>query len=392
MSDRLTLDYGVRFYYLTPQWDTTLQASNFLPEEFNKSAAVRLFQPSVVDGVRVGYDAITGPGGELGVHRPRRAQHRRPVPGDVPGRPGHRRDAHRRQQVQGVASRSGSPTTSPGKQTLVARGGFGVFYDRPQGNQVFDLITNPPGLQSSTLQWGLVKDVASATRLQRAGRSATRTCSTGSRRSSTSGTSACSGRCRRSSSSTCRMSGRSRGICSSSGRSTRCRTARPTCRRARTRPAARPARVAPRLSTTPGANALPTDLLRSPIRAIRRRPHVGVLGLLELQGPADHHQPPVHKGLMFSANYTRSSAKGIAGGDWDGARIDGKDREANYGPLGQDRPHIFVVNFVYQTPKFKDRRAGLPHERLAVLGRLPLGVAARRTASATRSPASAPST
>ena len=32
---RLTLDYGVRFYYLTPQWDTTLQASNFLPDEFN---------------------------------------------------------------------------------------------------------------------------------------------------------------------------------------------------------------------------------------------------------------------------------------------------------------------------------------------------------------------
>src|SRR4029079_2315645 len=29
---RLTLDYGVRFYYMTPQWDTTLQASNFFPD------------------------------------------------------------------------------------------------------------------------------------------------------------------------------------------------------------------------------------------------------------------------------------------------------------------------------------------------------------------------
>ena len=35
---RLTLDYGVRFYYLTPQWDTTLQASNFLPDQFNAGA------------------------------------------------------------------------------------------------------------------------------------------------------------------------------------------------------------------------------------------------------------------------------------------------------------------------------------------------------------------
>ena len=35
---KLTLDYGVRFYYWTPQWDTTLQASNFLPDKFDASA------------------------------------------------------------------------------------------------------------------------------------------------------------------------------------------------------------------------------------------------------------------------------------------------------------------------------------------------------------------
>ena len=45
VSRRLTLDYGVRFYYLTPQWDTTLQASNFLPDRFDPSQAARLFTP-----------------------------------------------------------------------------------------------------------------------------------------------------------------------------------------------------------------------------------------------------------------------------------------------------------------------------------------------------------
>ena len=44
-TSRLTLDYGVRFYYMTPQWDTTLQASNFLPDQFNPSAAAKLFRP-----------------------------------------------------------------------------------------------------------------------------------------------------------------------------------------------------------------------------------------------------------------------------------------------------------------------------------------------------------
>ena len=40
-TSRFTLDYGVRFYYLTPQWDTTLQASNFLPDQFNPSQAAQ---------------------------------------------------------------------------------------------------------------------------------------------------------------------------------------------------------------------------------------------------------------------------------------------------------------------------------------------------------------
>src|SRR4030095_12560320 len=49
-TNRITLDYGVRFYYWTPQWDTTLQASNFLPDQFNKSAAAQLYTPVRVSG------------------------------------------------------------------------------------------------------------------------------------------------------------------------------------------------------------------------------------------------------------------------------------------------------------------------------------------------------
>ncbi len=45
VSSRLTFDYGVRFYYLTPQWDTTLQASNFLPDRFDPAEAASLYVP-----------------------------------------------------------------------------------------------------------------------------------------------------------------------------------------------------------------------------------------------------------------------------------------------------------------------------------------------------------
>jgi len=49
-TDRFTLDYGVRFYVLTPQWDTTLQASNFLPDQFDFKNAAKLYTPVCVGG------------------------------------------------------------------------------------------------------------------------------------------------------------------------------------------------------------------------------------------------------------------------------------------------------------------------------------------------------
>jgi hypothetical protein len=351
-NDRLTLDYGVRFYYLTPQWDTSLQASNFLPDSFVKSAAVRLFQPSVVNGVRVGYDAITG-------QVVNSAFIGRVVPGSgdrfqgtFQGGKGIDETLTDGNKFK-VSPRAGFAYDISGEQKLIVRGAFGIFYDRPQGNQVFDLITNPPGLQSTTLQWGLAKDISptgalyspvglnpnvfewktpvvyqwnvgvqyqlpanfvldvsyvgseSRDLLQQRQINALPygTAYLPSSQDPTRGQT-CTG-------------------CSAS-------------------------------SSIPGGNALPTDLLRS------NYPGYAAVRMWEFSAYANYKALQTTltrrftKGLMFNVNYTRSSAKGIAGGDWDGARIDGKDREANYGPLGQDRPHNFVTSFVYQLPKFSE--------------------------------------
>src|SRR5262245_15710783 len=48
---RLTLDYGMRFYWIQPQFDSSLQTATFLPERFDASKAVRLFRPANVGGV-----------------------------------------------------------------------------------------------------------------------------------------------------------------------------------------------------------------------------------------------------------------------------------------------------------------------------------------------------
>jgi len=342
-TDRLTLDYGVRFYYLTPQWDASEKASNFYAKDFNKSAAVRLFQPAVVNGVRVGYDAPTGQtvlSNFIG----------RIVPGSGDrfqgtAQGGTLTDGNKFR----ISPRLGVAYDITGKQDFVARGGFGIFYDRPQGNQVFDLITNPPGMQVSALQWGLVKDVAGATGfsapvglnpnvyewetpmvyqwnigiqkklpynfyidISHVG-SETRNVlqkrqlnalpyGTAYQASSIDPTrgQACSG-------------------CSG-------------------------------LSSLPGGNAKPTDLLR---------PYAGYtnINLWEFSAYQNYRalQASINRrfsrGMMFGVSWVWSSAKGIAGGDWDGARIDGKDKEANYGPLGYDRTHVVTASMVYQVPK-----------------------------------------
>ncbi len=108
-TSRLTLDYGVRFYYLTPQWDTTLQASNFLPDQFDAANKAQLYVPGCVGAspcsgaARVGRRPQDRPDRGRALHR---APHPRlePVQRLLPGRPGHQRSVAGRERVQDLAS------------------------------------------------------------------------------------------------------------------------------------------------------------------------------------------------------------------------------------------------------------------------------------------------
>ena len=172
---RFTLDYGIRFYWIQPQYDEDLQTSNFLPERYNASNASLLYRPvclnnaascsgtsrravdprvqqtsgfiatssNTIDGAYVGrlvpgVGAITngvvqaGAGIEPGLYR--------------------NRGVH-------FAPRFGFAYDLSGDQSLVIRGGGGMFYDRPQGNTVFDLVRNPPVTLEPTLFYGRMQDV-----------------------------------------------------------------------------------------------------------------------------------------------------------------------------------------------------------------------------------------
>src|SRR6185295_18343977 len=172
---RVTLDYGVRFYALTPQWDTTLQASNFLPDQFNSSTAAQLYTPVCVGGapgagcVRRGIDPKLIATSTV----PTLAN---TVEERFIGRltPGSNRFNGSFQAGNGIddqlqsgnafraSPRIGAVYDLTGKGETIIRGGFGIFYDRPQGNMVFDMIANAPGVLNSSLQWGRLQSLSSA--------------------------------------------------------------------------------------------------------------------------------------------------------------------------------------------------------------------------------------
>ncbi len=174
-TDRFTLDYGVRFYYLTPQWDTTLQASNFLPDQFDFKNAAKLYTPVCVGGapgagcVRRGMDPTLIAANTI----PTMAN---TVEERFIGRltPGSNRFNGSFQAGKGiddqlqdgnafrVSPRIGAVYDLTGKGETIVRGGFGIFYDRPQGNMVFDMISNAPGVLNSRLDYGRLQDLTSS--------------------------------------------------------------------------------------------------------------------------------------------------------------------------------------------------------------------------------------
>jgi hypothetical protein len=351
---RLTLDYGVRFYYVTPQWDISKQASNFLPEAYDPGKAVRLFQPAIVGGQRVGFDAITGqtvPSAFIG----------RIVPGS-----GDRFNGTF-QAGQGIdetlssgsqfrmSPRFGFAYDLTDSQSAVLRGAFGIFYDRPQGNVVFNLITNPPGLSVTTLQWGLLQDLLGTTPLY--GPVSLAPTAFDWKPPKVYGWNV-GVQLKLPSAFTLDVAY----VGSESRNLIDLRQINAVPYGAKYLPENQdPTRGqlgGPPSSSLPGGNALPDDFLRP-------YPGYSNINLWEFTAFSNYHALQTSlsrrfdKGLMVGVNYTWSKALGTANDDYFNARIDGRDREANYAPLAIDRPHHFVANFVYQTPKAVDGALGV---------------------------------
>ena len=360
-SDRLTLDYGVRFYALTPQWDTTLQASNFLPDRFDQANAAKLYTPVCVGGapgagcVRRGMDPRL-----IGTTAPTLAN---TVDERFIGRltPDSNRFNGSFQAGNGitdqlqdgnafrVSPRVGAVYDLTGRGATILRGGFGIFYDRPQGNMVFDMISNAPGVLNSRLDWGRLQDLSSAAGDPNPTLGLNPTAydfeppmitqwNLGLQK---------------------KLFGNfmfDLAYVGSKSDDLLRQVQLNAVPRGATFAAANqdPTRAA---STVPGSTALPTDLLRP-------FPGYGAIRMWDYSGYSNYHamQTGITRryddGLMFSFFYVWSKALGINNDDFTPGlpnQTDEAVRRLDYSYVNTDRPHNFVFNAIYELPFMKEQ-------------------------------------
>lgn len=348
VSDRLTLDYGMRFYWIQPQYDTKGQTATFLPDRFDQSQAPRLYYPTLDSGGRrIGVDRATGQtvaGTYIG----------RLVPGTgnllngvgQAGTEGVPNGIYDNRGVQ-YGPRFGLTYDPTGNQQFIVRGGGGVFYDRAQGNTVFDLITNPPTTQVVQFTYGRLQDV-NPNNVLLAPPALVAFAADGKVPTTYAYNIGVQ----------IKLPLEAALDVSYVGSQARNQLQR----RNINAPAYGAAYLAQNQDPTstadaalPGARALPTDFLRP-------YPGYGDISLIEPVASSNYNSLQValnrrfKDGLLLGINYTWSKALGTVSNDLPGIadsgapRPDGNQDQANYAPLAFDRRNTFVANFVYALP------------------------------------------
>jgi carboxypeptidase family protein/TonB-dependent receptor-like protein len=347
VTPKLTLDYGMRFYVIQPQYDEDLQTANFLPNRYNLANAPRLYRPGKdASGNRVAVDPVTGQtlsSVYIGRLVPNTGNL---LNGIAQAGAGIEKGLFKNRGIH-FAPRFGFAYDVNGKQDFVIRGGGGVFYDRPQGNVVFDLLGNPPTTLSPTFNFGRLQDIGTGQVLlappalvayDREGKSPT-------------------------------TYAFNIGIQyklpfeSVLDVSYVATLGEHLLQRRNINAPQYGAAYLPQnqdttlpASAVPGATALPTDFLR-PYQGF------GTIQYIEPASSSNYHALQAslnrrfHNGLLLGVNYTWSRAMGTQFQDLPGVtsfgapRIDQYQRVANYAPQDFDRPQNFNVNWVYELPK-----------------------------------------